>query len=157
MYPADGAVRLVFRDAAGREVASLIKPANPVVPMQGNAARPARGGIRLAGGAMTAYLVEGRVAFRSKFNDLSAVFPPYPAGSGPAPAAVYAYDKIANVGALPGLKNRVEFGYFGYAQANVTRVVLRLQGPTGHAAIDVPTIAAGWPGTSVRLWSVQQP
>jgi len=43
---------------------------------------------------------------------------------------------------------------FGYAHADVSRVVLRL--PSGQQ-VSTSTFAAGWPGSEVRLWAVSIP
>ena len=42
---------------------------------------------------------------------------------------------------------------FGYAPANVTRVVLSFRGGEGSAR----TFAAGWAGSGIRLWSASLP
>jgi hypothetical protein len=146
-YPPSAGVRLVFRNAAGQQVTTL-GTARPDGPPQ--EAQPRTSGVTLfrypAGnglpaGSLVAYLVQGHVGFWSSF-----------AGGLICPVAA------AGQPALGGIA--VSFGEggtnpkaFGYAHANVTRIVLSFRG----GSVSGRTVAAGWPGSSIRLWSVSLP
>jgi hypothetical protein len=95
---------------------------------------------------MLGYLIDGRVGFWSRVwgGEIS----PVPANGEPV---------------LGGLLNRFDLVYpsafnaveaFGYAHADVTRVVLRL--PNG-SKVTTSTFAAGWAGSDLRLWDVALP
>jgi hypothetical protein len=147
-----GGVRLVFRDAAGRQVADL-SAAAAQKPTQ--IRQPRRGGVtvyRYAGipgipaGTVTGYLIDGRVGFWSSLFE----------GIGPVPAEgqptvgglvtnpVTSETPGASIGAVA----------LGYAHADVARVVVRV--PDGKL-LSVSTFAAGWRGSDLRLWAVKLP
>jgi hypothetical protein len=143
--------RLVFRDAAGKQV-TVLEPHAPVGPPQ--TSQPSSGGVTLfsypAGngepaGTVQAYLIHGEVGFWSRIwggaisQRLAAGSPvlggltlPFGAGGGnPSPAVA-----------------------LGYAHADVARVVLRAG---GRQLASAATAAAGWPGSSLRLWDARVP
>jgi hypothetical protein len=151
-----GGVRLVFRDAAGRQVADLsaAAPQNPAQIRQ-----PRRGGVtvyRYAGipgipaGTVTGYLIDGRVAFEAPplFGPGPAICP-VPAGGQPTVGGLLT-DPVTSgtTGALIGVEA------LGYAHADVARVVVRV--PDGKL-LSVSTFAAGWRGSDLRLWAVKLP
>jgi hypothetical protein len=151
-YPPARGVRLVFRDAAGREIASL-SPAAPAGPQQvpqprsgGVAVFRYTGGDRIPSGTILGYLIDGRVGFWSKIwgGEISQV----PAAGEPV---------------LGGLLNPFDLVYgggyetveaFGYAHADVARVILHL---ADGGEVTTSTFAAGWAGSDLRLWAVPLP
>jgi hypothetical protein len=146
-YPLAKGVRLVFRNAAGNQVAAL-GTAGPIGPPQ--FPQPRRGGVTvfrypgnhgLPAGNVVAYLVEGRVGFWSPFS--GGLICPVPAHGQPALGGI----------ALSFGDNGSHTKAFGYAHANVARVVLRFAG--GQASTG--TLVAGWTGSDVRLWAVSLP
>jgi hypothetical protein len=146
-YPPSAGVRLVFRNASGQQVTTL-GTARPNGPPQ--EAQPRAGGVTLftypggnglPAGSLVAYLVQGRVGFWSSFA--GGLICPLTASGPPA------------LGGIP-----VSFGEggtdakaFGYAHANVTRVVVGF----GGGQVSARTFAAGWAGSSIRLWYVSLP
>jgi hypothetical protein len=143
-YPGGPGVHLVFRDGSGRAVADL-----PVTDPGGEPrlARPGTGGVMvfhypssggIPAGWVQAYLVDGRVVF---WGVLTPEVSPVPAAGGPVVGGLY-YPLGSGVVAA------------GYAHANVARVVLRLRDGEQVAA---PTLAARWPGSDLRLWTVNLP
>jgi hypothetical protein len=114
----------------------------------GSVSYPA-GSVSPTAGTMTAYLLDGRlIGFNGRVvgfweSDSSSVISGVPV-SGP--------QAVVNVGGswLRGAKV-VEF--YGYAHANVTRVVLRLPDGRQYGA---PTTTA-WPGSGLRLWHFAVP
>jgi hypothetical protein len=150
-YPSANGVRLVFRDAAGHEIASL-SPAAPNGPQQ--IPQPRSGGVPvfrynggddMPSGTMLGYLIDGRVGFWSQIwgGEISQV----PANGEPVLAGL-----LNPFGQVNGRWQTVEA--FGYAHANVVRVVLHL--PDGRN-VTTSTVAAGWAGSDLRLWEVALP
>ena len=148
-----GAVRLVFRDAAGRQVADLsaAAPQNPARIQQ-----PRSGGVtvyRYAGvpgipaGTVTGYLVDGRVGFWSPLFAYAAICP-VPAGAQPALNGLVTDPITSETGASMAVVA------LGYAHTGVARVVVRV--PDGKL-LSVSTFAAGWRGSDLRLWAVKLP
>jgi hypothetical protein len=148
-YPHASGVRLVFRDAAGRE-AGRLGTAAPLGPPQ--VPRPKHGGVRVysypAGGGepageVDAYLVDGHVGFWSLLwgGMISGV----PAAGPPALGGLTAPFGLTEGASWTRLQA------FGYAHANVARVVLRL--PDGRQVSASTT--TGWPG--LRLWTANVP
>jgi hypothetical protein len=144
----------VFRDASGREVASL-GTAAPIGPPQ--VAQPRSGGLLVfrypasRTDAMTAYLIQGRVGFWSRTS--GGFISPVPAGGGPRVGGLILPFGLSVV--LRGTPPRPSFPEqvegFGYAQADVTRIVLHLPGGHHTAALTFPA----WPGSGLRLWAVR--
>jgi hypothetical protein len=96
---------------------------------------------------MTAYLVQGRVGFWSAPS--GGIISPVPAAGRPALGGL-----ILPFGQRSGENHpEIEEG-FGYAHANVTRVVLRLP---GGRQVSSSTFTGGWPGSDLRLWAVSLP
>jgi len=170
--PASG-VRVVFRDAAGHDVATMA--ATVPVPDDPNQSQvvtqpPATGGIPVfqypaaedtqqqsgvgggPGGTMTAYLVDGHVVFWS--NPWGALVSPsaIPAGQ-PALAGV-----AAQFGRSISSDSYKQLKAFGYAHYPVSKVVLRLaDGRQFPASVIAAGNAEGWLGTDFRLWWVDLP
>ena len=160
-FPQARGVRLVFRDASGREVASL-GTAAPLGPPQ--VAQPRSGGLPVfrspAGLAnpastMTAYLIQGRVAFWSM--TYGGLISPVPAAGGPRvialilPFGLRSAPYKGRPPRPPKLSHPEEAEGFGYAQADVARVVLHLPGGAQATAVTFPA----WPGSGLRLWAVR--
>jgi len=156
-YPQARGVRLVFRDASRREVASL-GTAAPLGPPQ--VAQPRSGGrvvFRSPAGlpspasAMTAYLIQGRVGFWS--NTWGGFISPVPAAGGPRVGGlIFAFGlPLALKGTPPKLSQPEPLEGFGYAQADVARIVLHLPGGGQATAVTFPA----WPGSGLRLWAVK--
>jgi hypothetical protein len=151
-YPQARGVRLVFRDASGREVASLGTAAPHGPP---RVAQPRSGGLLVfrypAGLAsqpvmMTAYLIQGRVGFWSR--TWGGVISPVPARGGPRVGGLILPFGLPVV---PQGTRPEQLEGFGYAQADVARIVLHLPGG-GHAtAVTFPA----WPGSGLRLWAIE--
>ncbi len=147
VYPLADNATIVFRDRAGHEVGHLFIQGSPPWPH-----RPRSGGIVVfrypAGpegprpGAMTAYLIGGKVAFWNGDNSDSTM------GNVPAagPPAVAVFE-----GNRTRQSTAVEL--YGYAHQNVARVALRLAGGLQYDAL---TFAA-WPGSGLRLWAFSVP
>jgi hypothetical protein len=143
---------LVFGDASGKQV-TVLEPHAPVGPPQ--TAQPASGGAALfsypasngePAGVVKAYLIHGAVGFWS-----------------PIWGGVISQRLAADPPALGGLTQ--PFGSegggtsspmeaLGYAHADVARVVLRAG---GRRLASAATAAAGWPGSSLRLWHARVP
>lgn len=151
-YPQAKGARLVFRDASGREVASL-GTAAPLGPPQ--VAQPRGGGRQMfvhyaengqASGTTLAYLIDGRVGFWSAM--WGGHISPVPADGQPVVGGLtIPFGQVAGAGYQ-------EVEAFGYAHANVARVVLRtVDGSVAATA----TLAAGWAGSNLRLWAVPLP
>jgi hypothetical protein len=146
-YPSADGARITFGDSGGHEVGHLSIPASPLFPPI-----PRSGGIVVfrypAGtegprpGAMTAYLIGGKVAFWNSDGSDSAMSGGPAAGS---PAVGLFQSQWTSKAAV------VEF--YGYAHENVARVVLRLADGRRYGA---QTFAA-WPGSGLRLWAFSAP
>jgi hypothetical protein len=145
-YPSsDGAV-IVFRNASGAELGHLTRAGSAPAP-----SRPRSGGIKVfhyaidpmdpKPGWMTAYLIDGQVAFFTSDNGVA--WANRPATGAPA------------VGVFGGdyTPRQPESDFYGYAHQNVTRVVLRLADGRQYSA---QTFAA-WPGSGLRLWHFSVP
>ncbi len=146
-FPYTKGAHLVFRDASGKQV-TVLEPHAPVGPRQ--TAEPASGGVALfsypasngePAGVVKAYLVHGEVGFWS-----------------PIWGGIISQRVAADPPAIGGLT--LPFGSegggisspmvaLGYAHADVARVVLRAG---GRQLASATTAAAGWPGSSLRLW-----
>ena len=128
-YPSEDTATIILRDAAGREVAHSTITGDPPPP-----SRPHSGGIlvfRYPGGRVTGYLLaNGYASFWNSDGSSTGSIKPVSR----APLQVFQ---------LPPSQ-----GQFGYAPADVARVVLRLADGREYSA---PTIA-GWPGSGLRLW-----
>ena len=151
-FPYTKGAHLVFRDASGKQV-TVLEPRAPVGPPQ--TAQPASGGVLLfsypasngePAGAAKAYLIHGEVGFWS-----------------PIWGGVISQRLAAGPPALGGLT--LPFGNeggglsspmvaLGYAHADVARVVLRAG---GRQLASADTAAAGWTGSSLRLWHARVP
>jgi hypothetical protein len=131
-YPeADGA-QIVLRDAAGHEIAHSVIAGEPAAPSQ-----PRSGGItifRYRGSTTVAYLIDGKVAF---WEDGGSILSEKTVRQ--VPLAVFS--------ALYNQEDNPQIS-FGYAPADVARIVLRLQDGREFSAGTVP----GWPGSGVRLF-----
>ncbi len=152
-FPLDQGARLVFRDASGNQVATLAT-AGPIGPQQ--VAQPKSGGVRVysypasAGepaGQVDAYLIDGRVGFWSPIwggtiSQAAAIDPPVLGGL------------TEPFGLVRGTRGDSwsQLRAFGYAHANVARVVLR---ETGGRQVSASMIAVSWPG--LRLWTASLP
>lgn len=154
-YPRASSVRLVFRDAAGTEVAAL-DSAGPTEPPQ--LLEPGSGGILtftypqvpgIPDHSVNAYLIDGYVGFWPGPGNNGYLAPQLAAGP-PALAGL-----SLGFWAPGGTKRHSNSAWesFGYAHADVARVVLRL--PNGER-ISASTFAA-WPGSGLRLWAVRLP
>ncbi len=165
-YPPDGAVRLVFRDSSGHELASLTRPAVPTLLVPPRASRPGSGAviILVAGSSIRAYLVDGHVSFWTVPSGWYAYAPPpvtavisgYRADRGPALAGLLlATGKTGQGTSQDPFRPVSEFA--GYARADVAKVVLRVRGTHGSTQLTVFTVRTNWPGTTVRLWYVAAP
>jgi len=152
--PAVKGTRLVFRDAAGHVVASL-STAAPRGPDALTVSRPRTGGVtvfRYTGGkgnpdgSMTGYLVDGHAGFWSPM--WGAEISPLPAAGPPVIAGLADLFDLSAGGAWQASEA------FGYAHANVTKVVVQLP---GGGTVTAATVAAGWPGSDLRLWAVALP
>jgi hypothetical protein len=143
---------LVFMDASGKQV-TVLDPHSPVGPI--GTAQPSSGGVALfsyqgssrePAGTVRAFLISGEVGFWS-----------------PTWGGAISQQLAADAPVLGGLTESFVFepgsGFtlleaLGYAHAGVARVVLRAD---GRQLASVTTLAAGWPGSSLRLWHVQLP
>lgn len=141
---------LVFKDAAGKQVA-VLTPHAPAGPPQ--AAQPASGGVALfsypAGngepaGTVQAYLVHGEAGFWSPI--WGGAISQQVAVAGPALGGLtepFGSGTGGSSGQLAAL---------GYAHAGVARVVVRAG---GRQLASTATRAAGWPGSGLRLWDAR--
>ena len=99
---------------------------------------------------MTAYLIEGHVAFWSLL--WGGQIAPVPAVSGPAAdGLIMSFGQTASRDHPKSPPKLSEA--FGYAHGDVARIVVHL--PGGRQAA-TPTVAA-WPGSGLRLWAVSVP
>jgi hypothetical protein len=151
-FPYTRGARLVFKDAVGKQVA-VLDPHAPVGPP--HTSQPASGGVTLfsypaskedPAGTVQAYLIHGEVGFWSliwggTISQRLAADPPALGGL----TQPFGVEGGGNVSRLVAL---------GYAHADVARVVLRAN---GRQLASAATVAAGWPGSSLRLWHVSVP
>jgi len=151
-YPASSRVRLEFLNAAGR-VAATASPAGPSGLPQTQL--PISGGVPVFHynpGASSpvdttfGYIIDGRVGFYSGTRGM--VLCELRASSAPALGALL--EPLDNY--RGGNSQPVEA--FGYAHADVARVVLHLP---GGREVSTPTFAAGLAGSDLRLWAVPMP
>ena len=156
-YPQARGARLVFRDASGREVASL-GTAAPLGPPQ--VAQPRSGGLPVfrspAGpasrvSAMTAYLIQGHAGFWS--TTWGGFISPVLARVGPRVGGLILPFGLPLVpkGTRPKASQPEQAEGFGYAQEDVARIVLHLPGGGQATAVTFPA----WPGSGLRLWAVR--
>ena len=135
-YPVAPAARLVFRDAAGREVTHLDTPGEQPAP-----SRPSHGGIalfRYAGDTMTAYRISGdRIGYWTGSDSLWSDVPV----SESALSAIETGSTRTSTGSTPD-------DWFGYAPSGVARVALRLSDGRQFGSRTIP----GWPGSGVVFW-----
>jgi hypothetical protein len=152
--PTDDNATIVMRNAAGQVVKRLSITGQYPTPSQ-----PRSGGIKLfsypahsvstTAGTMTAYLLNGSlIGVKGKVvgfwgTDSSSTIAGVPASGPPA---------VANIGGSWTNDAKV-VEYYGYAHANVARVVLRLPDGRQYGA----QIIAGWPGSGLRLWHFAVP
>jgi hypothetical protein len=165
-YPPEGAVRLVFRDSSGHELASLTRPAVPTLLVPPRAARPGSGAviILVAGSSIRAYLVDGHVSFWTVPSGwyayaplpVTAVISGYRADQGPALAGLLLATGQTGQGTSQDPFRPVS-AFAGYADADVANVVLRVHGTHGWTQLSAFTVRTNWPGTTVRLWYVAAP
>jgi hypothetical protein len=154
---AGNGTKLVFTGAAGR-VISRLSTAAPPGPVVLDNPQPSHGGVHVLSyqasgsakaGTVTAYLIEGHVAFFSP-TFFAGTFSPDTAAAPPAAGGM-----IYPFGSTCTPRCRVTFlKAFGYAHGNAARVVVRLPGG-GQVAAD--TFQAGWPGSDLRLWQMTLP
>jgi hypothetical protein len=147
--PASG-VRLVFRDASGAAVASL----GAVAPPHDQVPEPDSGGIAVftnpkvpgfARSTMYAYLIKGYVGYwlRPSAGITGFLAPRLAAGPPVLEGLTLAGDLLGASGSEA----------FGYAHADVARVVLHLP---GGRQVSASTFAA-WPDSGLRLWAIRLP
>jgi hypothetical protein len=150
-YPPSAGVRLIFRNAAGTQVA-VLGTARPDGPPQ--TTWPGRGGVtafsypasyREPKGQVEAYLIQGRVGFLGMWG--GQISPLSAAGPAVLGGLTDPFDSLRG-----GQWGRLEA--LGYAHANVARVVLTLP---GGKTVSTSTFPARWPGSSLRLWAVKVP
>lgn len=151
LYPGAKGARLIFRDAAGRQVASLAAPPGQVVPTYATW-RPHSGGTTYhcpdCDMTTVAYQVSGHAGFWVPGCGPDLLISPArlpSAGSEPAVGGTTLL--CAAGGGSWGIA-------IGYARQDVTRVELRL--PDGWQ-ISVPTYPASWPGSNLRLFALIEP
>ena len=157
---AEQVTKLIVGGAAGQVITTL-SAAAPVGPVVLDIPRPSHGGVPMfsypasqltfKAGSVTAYLIDGHVAFFSTaFFRGSGAFSPVAASGRPA------VDGMASgfgYACTPGCR-LTNIKAFGYAHGDVAKVVVRLPGG-GQVAAD--TFPAGWPGSDLRLWQVTLP
>lgn len=147
-YPPSTGAQLVFRDASGRQLA-VLGTSRPQGPPQ--TAQPRNGGVTVfsyaaPAGRMEAYLIQGHVGFWSPI--WGGQISPQPAAGQPVLGGL-----VDPFQSLPlGRWGKLEA--FGYAHADVTRVVLR---EADGKQVTAATFRAGWPGSDLRLWRVNVP
>jgi hypothetical protein len=135
-YPVGPAARLVFRDAAGREVTHLDVPGEQPAP-----SRPSHGGIalfRYGNAMMTAYRISGdRIGFWTGGDSMWS----------DVPISESALNAIAT-GSIRSSTGSTPDDWFGYAPSGVARVGLRLSDGRQFGSRTIP----GWPGSGVVFW-----
>jgi hypothetical protein len=156
-FPEEDSATVVLRNAAGQVVKRIsYRGQYPAL------SQPRSGGIKLfsypaksaspTAGTMTAYLLNGSlvgvtgkvVGFWSSGPDSSFSTSNVPASGPPA---------VSNFGGDGGYSGATVAEYYGYAHANVARVVLRLQDGKQYSA----QTTAAWPGSGLRLWHFAVP
>jgi hypothetical protein len=164
--PAEKGTKLIFTGAAG-QILTEISTAAPPGPSVLNLPRPAHGGVTvfhypssgtLQGGIVYGYLVDGYVAFFTSETTEALPFggaiSPHPAAGHPtAPPAIEGLVAPFRL-ACTSVCHETSITAFGYAHADVAKVVIRLL-RGGQVATD--TFRAGWPGSDLRLWQVTLP
>lgn len=136
-YPKHDPATLLFYDAAGHQVSKLFAAA-----YDQDFAPPAHGGIGLFStklGLMQAYLVKGLVTFFDSDSWNGA----YPVTGWPAVTGL--------LGSTYGTGGN---WCFGYVQAGVARIVIRLD--RGYQVSD-RAFQDGWPGSGVQLFTLKLP
>jgi hypothetical protein len=169
-YPGSlSGVNLVFRDAAGHDVATVGATA-PVADSGQITQPPSAGGLPVfqypasddpqhfsgvgggPGGTLMAYLVDGHVVFWSSAWGALVSPAAIPAGQ-PALAGV-----AVQFGRSTSSVSYKQLKAFGYAHQPVSRVVLRLaDGRQFPATVIAAGDAGAWLGTDFRLWWVDLP
>ncbi len=157
VFPEADNATVVLRNAAGQVVKRISYRGQYPTPAQ-----PRSGGIKLfsypadsdspKAGTMTAYLLNGSlvgvngkvVGFWSSGPDSSFSIANVPASGPPA---------VSNFGGGSWMNGAKVMEYYGYAHANVARVVLRLQDGNQYSA----QTTAAWPGSGLRLWHFAVP
>ena len=162
-YPPGGAVRLVFRDSSGHELANLTRPAVPTLlvratrgpPRQRRRHRP-RGWRFHPGlpGRRARRLLDRPVwLVRVRPSPGTAVVRVSRADRGPALAGLLVATARTGRGTAQDPFRPVS-ELVGYADADVAKVVLRVRGTHGSTQLTAFTVRTNWPGTTVRLWYV---
>jgi hypothetical protein len=170
--PAVNGTKLIFTGAAGQTLATLSTSA-PIGPIVLDLPQPAHGGITMfsypasrgtPAGKVTAYLVDGHVALfdQAVFGEMVS-----PADAAAAPAIAGLAQPFTMGGGQPvtvkiGGKRVTLYKdqrytlvkAFGYAHADVTKVVIGL--PDGGHVTAIP-FPADWPGSDLRLWQISIP
>jgi hypothetical protein len=140
-------IRLVFKDAAGREIFGQTAPGPLYYPA---VAQPRSGGDMIYHCAscqitVNAYLLDGHVGFWVTGQGGGVISPVTPSDNARSALAGTWLDLGIGQGKVVMV---------GYAPMDATRVKVRLQ--DGHQ-YSVPTLAAPWPGSDVRLWVLVVP
>lgn len=155
--PAAG-TKLVFTGANGQLITTL-STAAPAGPIVLDIPRPSHGGApmfsypassQVTAGSVTAYLIDGHVAFFWPPVNFGGKFSPYAASAAPAVDGMATPFGAACTPDCHG----TDIKAFGYAHGDVARVVVRLPGG-GQVATDA--YPAGWAGSGLRLWQVTLP
>jgi hypothetical protein len=135
-YPVAPAARLVFRDAAGREVTHLDMPGEQPAP-----SRPDYGGValfRYGNDMMTAYRISGdRIGFWAGGDSMWSNVPI-------SESAL----NVTATGSTRSSTGSTPDDWFGYAPSGVARVALRLSDGRQFSSRTIP----GWPGSGVVFW-----
>lgn len=171
LCPKVSGTKLVFTGPAGKVLATL-STAAPVGPVVLDLPQPAHGGVTMfsypasrdgtPGGRVTAYLVDGHVAFFAP-QLFGGMVSPADATAAPAIAGTAQPFTTARKPVTTVIKGKrvtlYEQSYtlvkaFGYAHADVAKVVIGL--PSGEQ-VTTTTFAGGWPGSGLRLWQVSLP
>jgi hypothetical protein len=157
--PAARGTTLIFAGANGKVITtrSTKAPAGPIVL---DVPRPSHGGVTMfsypasfgaKAGSVTAYLVDGHVAFfQSGAFAGSGAFSPSATAVAPAIGGMaQPYGRVCN----PDCRS-TDIKAFGYAHGDVAKVAVRLP---GGGEVTADTFSAGWAGSDVRLWRVTLP
>jgi len=153
---------LVFAGASGQLLTQIAATA-PQGPAVLDLPQPAHGGVTLfhypangtlRPGVLLGYLIDGHVVFFTSGTTEAIPFAgavsPHAAIAAPAAGGLAMYFKLV----CGPVCRDTDVKAFGYAHANVAKVVVRLPGG-GQVAAD--TFRAGWPGSDLRLWQVSLP